>query len=163
MKPLQAALHAARDALTAAAMPTLSLAIGAGFPLYVIANPGHFGAGRMASPITGEPAVAPESLAATLPEPVRRVARAPGALPPGVDPMVTGATPVAELSAPTPPTIGPVPVPPRPRAYRVIGVAEGAALVVHSLGAEIVRPGEVLPDGRTLLRARPDGSLETRP
>ena len=147
----------ARSLVSAAAFPALCFAVGVGFPLFVLGNPDRFGAQRMASPIEGLPAPGPA-------EPRGRIMRAwADSVPPGVDPIVTGAVEVSDPPPVENSAADDVPARVATRAFRVIGFAGEAVLVVHHRGAEIVRRGELLPDGRRLLRAHPNGRIETDP
>ena len=147
-------------------MPAGALALGAGFPLFVAFNPHRFGPGTLASPLDGaaRPRVppvdvrprfgarlAPVRVAGTVPEP-----------PPGLDARPTGAVGRPESAPPAPRAKTAPRARGRPRPFRVLAVAGGAALIEHAGGVDMVRPGDALPDGRTLRAVRADGTLDAR-
>lgn len=147
------AVRATTGTVLQLAAPAGALVAGAGFPIFVASNPHRFGPERMASPVGGAAFDREGQLAATV---------ADDPLPGMLDTRPTGAV--------APPAEGDAPRVRRrsrewgaPRPYGVVAVAGGAALIEHAGGAEMVRPGAVLPDGRRLLAVRADGTLETAP
>ena len=152
-----AALVKIAYALAPAGAGMSAVALGVGFPLYVATNPHRFGPATLASPIDG--AAGGKGM-----RPSWRPPTATADAPPGLDTRPTGAVaaPVPDPDEADRASTGPRP---RgiPRPFRVIAVAGGAALIEHAGGAEMVRPGDVLPDGRRLIEVRGDGTILTDP
>ena len=124
------------------------------FPAFVAAYPDRFGAGRIASPISGSPAKIGEGTPHRFGALAPLVERAPPRI--GVvDPARTGA-----ISRSLPPSLDP----PTPRAativrsrWRLVARMEGVALVDAGTGPVIVRVGERLPDGSVLVASGASG------
>ena len=130
------------------------------FPLYVASNPHRFGPPRLQAVADDATGFAGTGMFASLPPLVdrsaERAADAPASLAPGDGAMARRRSPPAPFLDSKP--VGAI----ARRSFRVRAVAGGSVLVVDAAGARAVAPGERLPSGEWLVRARPDGLLVTR-
>lgn len=130
-----------------------------GFPLYVAWHPQHFGAARIASPLSGVALTLPGEgdgrFGALAPLVDRRPAR-----PAEIDPIETGGTGggnIADRTAPALPRIGGgESFEPSLRPYDVRATAGALALIDDGSGLHVIERGDRLPDGSVMLGTRGD-------